>query len=523
MIGMELLQLLQGDPLAQMRMGPQPAPNPNPQAPPPQQAMPPVNQPTMQRQSPAPAGIGGPPGHFETLPDQAQSPHWVPGPATGPIGRGPPLIGTPPGGGQPNPSPGPQGGSPGPQGGPQPPNPLPQSGPPSVASQSPPDLVNLYMRLMQQQRAGSAIDHGLALMASAYAAPGTQGQIMHSMDNQQQDPSAMMGNLVQLENMQRMSAARPALIAGLTGGGQGGQNAMGLPNIDPNVLNAMSNDQLQKFYSDQVAGQIQAQTKLRDDVVQGRYEAASTLPDLTKNMTDMDNRINIIKNTPEGDSTALQNIMADDSKKRAVAGMLSTDESKEGWFGTFLQQHQQQWASLTPAEQAIAMQMKQLGGQQYGQAFSSLGNKSRRSTAEVGGINAGLSQVKDLTQPYTSPDGKSGYLPALNDLQNQIHKGLANAYGAAGNLDAIPENLRWDSQGNPLVDQSYRPGGQFAGQGGAWLNNPPPKSQGQPAGGGRALAGSDLDQVRAAIAANPGDRDRILSTVSKNGYSTGGL
>ena len=94
MIGTELLQLLQGDPLAQMRMGPQPAPNPNPHgAPPPQQRrMPPVNQPTMSATSrPLPAGIGGPPGHFETLPDQlSQSPHWVPGPAPrGPITRGP--------------------------------------------------------------------------------------------------------------------------------------------------------------------------------------------------------------------------------------------------------------------------------------------------------------------------------------------------------------------------------------------------------------------------------------------------
>ena len=134
-----------------------------------------------------------------------------------------------------------------------------------------------------------------------------------------------------------------------------------------------------------------------------------------------------------------------------------------------------------------------------------------------------MSQINDLTQPLVSPDGQSGYLPALQTLQDKIHKGMANAYGAAGNLDAIPENLRWGSDGKPLVDQTFRPGGQFAGQGGAWLTSPPPKSQGQPAGGGRALAGSDLDQVRAAIAANPGDRDRILSTVSKNGYSTGGL
>ena len=69
---------------------------------------------------------------------------------------------------------------------------------------------------MQQQRAGSAIDHGLALMASAYAAPGTQGQIMHSMDNQQQDPSAMMNNLVQLQQMQNMQNSRPGLINNLS-------------------------------------------------------------------------------------------------------------------------------------------------------------------------------------------------------------------------------------------------------------------------------------------------------------------
>ena len=101
--------------------------------------------------------------------------------------------------------PAPQGGPPAPGGPAPPPPPLPQSGPPSVASQSPPDLVQLYSRLMQQQRSGSAIDHGLALMASAYAAPGTQGQIMHSMDNQQPDASSMMNNLVQLQQMQRIN------------------------------------------------------------------------------------------------------------------------------------------------------------------------------------------------------------------------------------------------------------------------------------------------------------------------------
>ena len=191
MIGTELLQLLQGDPLAQMRqqMG---GPNPNPQAPPPQPAAPPTMPVGARPGSQRGIGPGTPMGPMPAMPPGV-SPNTIAGPA-------------------------PQGGPPAPGGAPQPPPALPQSGPPSVASQSPPDLASLYMRLMQQQRSGQAIDHGLALMASAYAAPGTQGQIMHSMDNQQQDPGAMMGNLVQLQQMQNMQNSRPAIVSALTGG-----------------------------------------------------------------------------------------------------------------------------------------------------------------------------------------------------------------------------------------------------------------------------------------------------------------
>ena len=45
---------------------------------------------------------------------------------------------------------------------------------------------------------------------------------MHSMDNQQQDPSAMLGNLVQLQQMQRLNEARPGMVSALSGGGTGG-------------------------------------------------------------------------------------------------------------------------------------------------------------------------------------------------------------------------------------------------------------------------------------------------------------
>ena len=270
MIGTELLQLLQGDPLAQMRqqMG---GPNPNPQAPPPAVA-------PMPR-APGPQQLKNIPGSTGAIP------------GTGYIAPATPQVGPMP----------PQGGPPAPGGAPPPPNPLPQSGPPSTASQSPPDLASLYMRLMQQQRSGQAIDHGLALMASAYAAPGTQGQIMHSMDNQQQDPGAMLGNLVQLQQMQNMQNSRPGLINYLSGGADGS----GSGGIPASVLNGYSNDQLVKLADQRQQAAIQLQQKQAESGIavaqQGTeqkqkdlLEAQQKAPAIQQQLGDMDHQASTI-------------------------------------------------------------------------------------------------------------------------------------------------------------------------------------------------------------------------------------
>ena len=148
-------------------------------------------------------------------------------------------------------------------------------------------------------------------------------------------------------------------------------------------------------------------------------------------MVDMDTRIDTIKNTQDDNGgNALENILSDFRKKSAVSAMMAAGDKEGAWSAT--EEQLQQWfAGLTPAEKAVAMQMRQLSGQQYGEAFSGMGNKSRRSTAEVAGIKAGLSQIADLTQPYSTADGKSGYLPALNNTQDKIKAGIANAYGAS--------------------------------------------------------------------------------------------
>ena len=157
MIGTELLQLLQGDPLAQMRQQ-MAGPNPNPQAPPPAAA-------PMQR-APGPQQLKNIPGSTGAIP------------GTGLYSRPPPRrLATPPQGVlrqrpaalrrlQPA---------------------LPQSGPSSVASQSPPGP---WLHCGHAPDATAAVWSGDRPRppgpfdgASAYAAPGTQGPD-HALDGQ---------------------------------------------------------------------------------------------------------------------------------------------------------------------------------------------------------------------------------------------------------------------------------------------------------------------------------------------------
>jgi hypothetical protein len=419
MIGTELLQLLQGDPLAQMRqqMG---GPNPNPQAPPPRPVAP--------------------------APGSQQNPAMMANAPPRPPGAPMPTAGAPP----------PQGGPPPPAGAPPQPNPLPQSGPPSVASQSPTDLVQLYGRLMQQQRSGSAIDHGLALMASAYAAPGTQGQIMHSMDNQQPDASSMMNNLVQLQQMQNLTNARPAMIAALGGGDASSGGGTGIP---PAVLNGMTNDQLVKLTEQRAQSGLQIQQQGAEQKQKDLLEAQDKAPARLQQLGDMDHLASTL------DTSAVQSIMSSPVKRAAAMKLLQTGEEAPGAFMT-----QMAAAGLSGPEQAALQQLKQLNNQVYGQAFESTGSK--RTGQEVANLKSGLSQLTDFNQPFDS------YMKQFGNFQNQLHKSVANTYGSAGRVDEIPDAMKWDtsdpSNPKPLVDAAYLPNGdKYAGKGGQWASNPP--------------------------------------------------
>ena len=102
---------------------------------------------------------------------------------------------------------------------------------------------------------------------------------------------------------------------------------------------------------------------------------------------------------------------------------------------------------------------------------------SKRTGQEVANLKSGLSQLTDFNQPFDS------YMKQFGNFQNQLHKSVANTYGSAGRVDEIPDAMKWDTSDpnnpKPLVDAAYLPNGdKYAGKGGQWASNPPPKQGG---------------------------------------------
>lgn len=88
----------------------------------------------------------------------------------------------------------------------------PQGGAQTPQSQSPPDLAQLYMQLEQRNRSANEIDRGLSLMAASMSTPSMANAIMGSIP-QQQDPGAMMGNMMKLQQMQMQQRGMQAMLS----------------------------------------------------------------------------------------------------------------------------------------------------------------------------------------------------------------------------------------------------------------------------------------------------------------------
>ena len=362
------------------------------------------------------------------------------------------------------------------------------------ATQSPPDLAQLYMRLSQQQRSADMFDRGEQQLATAFAAPGTQNAISNAFaPGQRPDAGEMIGNLMRIQQMQNLQQAGNELTGGAPAGGSGalagtegtgGGVTGGNLGIDRRQWLAMSPQQQQELIAQRAKSNIELQSEGAKAKQTDLIDAQAGLPDTTKMLSDINGRIDQIKGATETNGqNVLQNIFSS-PLKRGIAEDLITAKDDEPWYDKAQQWVRQQ--QLSSQELSTIYNIKQLTGQTYTEALPAL-KGSRRTQSEIQSVAASLNQVKSLGNTFD--DGKGGgYLPQLNKFQQKTQSALANAYGAAGQLDAIPPSLRFDDKGQPMVDQLYRPNGDlYSGKGGGWLSQPPVRT----GGGERAIAPPD--------------------------------
>jgi hypothetical protein len=428
MIGAELLNLMYGNPYSQLASAMNPAPQP------------PVQHTGYMQPAPGQVGPAPPlrtpevaPGQRFPLGAPASGPQITP--ATPAEQRGA-QVG--PGGPQMAP------------GGPPPNTPPPgqQGLPPTAATQSPPDLASLYLQMEQRNRSANEIDHGLNLMAAAFSTPSMANAIMGSQ-RQGADPGAQLGNLLMLQNMQRM------------------QNIPAPPGTEQ-FWNALPPDAKEKYIQAQGAANIDiakqgAETKQKD-----LLEAQQKAPDMLTQLDQMRTAADQIKSAvdTDGSTPVMQNILSSPIKKAAAIKLMSSDErTAPGVTMSLLAS-----AGLSQPEQDALMKMKTLNNQVYGEAFQSTGSK--RTGTEVKNLREALSPLTNFTQ---SPQG---YMDQFGQFQNQLNKSYVNTLGAAGRIDEIPDAMKWDTSDpnnpKPLVNSAYLPGGDlYAGHGGQWASNPP--------------------------------------------------
>ena len=154
---------------------------------------------------------------------------------------------------------------------------------PPQATQSPPDLANLYMRLYQQERGAQMFDQGLSGLQAAFAPPGQQAAwLAHGQQGGRQDPGQMLQNLMQMQYMQRLQNAPVPTV----GGGQPGTPGGGQPIVDPEQWRLMTPQQKQEILTKSAESNIQTNEAVSKDAATTKLSAAETFPDARSSVQD---------------------------------------------------------------------------------------------------------------------------------------------------------------------------------------------------------------------------------------------
>jgi hypothetical protein len=450
---------------------------------------------------------------FGQMPGQPGSPAG-PQPLAGP----PPSAGGPAGPGGP---PGASGGPPAP-GGPGPPNGPPGGAPPPPqpqAYQTPPDLGQMFVQLMQRQQSNEMFNRGIGMLAAGFAQPRDRATMIDAMSGQSGDAGGLMGNLMKLQQynieQQSMMAYRQAIPGMLQKAG-----------IDPAYapLVASNPDILSKFVEQQAGigggpawmAQQRAEKALTaqgkpipwtpgDPTSYDAYTKATTGQAVTTADTKAKDLQADQANFPAA-KTAYDQMIADSQALLAKPGL---DDIVGGWAN----QHKsiETPGLATTTQDALSLYNKVMGNQ-YAAGVQDFKGAGRITQQELKQDLPGQSTMANRAQ---SP---ADFRQGIQDYVAKLQQKRAELFGAAGQL-SHPDLSEDDyAKINPI----YKPGGSLYVPGQA-ARAPPAASASSTTTSStlKPLGPDDIAQAKTLMAKD--GRDAVIAHLKANGYDTSGL
>ena len=408
-----------------------------------------------------------------------------------------------------------------------------------MATQTPPDLGSMFVQLMQRQQANEGFNRGLGMLAAGFANnPRDRETMINAMSGQSGDPASLMGNVMRLtqysQQQQRLADMQknlPALAASM--------------NIPLDALTTMFNSDPSNFGAE-VAKIQEAQLGIGGSpawAAQLRAEKALTAAGkpipwtpgdpqsyaayATADITEKKQAKEDIGNAKDSFATMNSNYtnLRDNmawlkAHPDAVVEALTTLSPTGGVLGKGAGALGAVSQDALTASQKLAL----LNTQLYASNFR--GTKQRLSQAEAQRLGDQFTTLNKGAINMAPGDIKN----EIDRLSDQINKGHANVIAAAG--QELPEDLATSADKIYLDPESSL---YAYGNGPVKVAKPadtpapnasPASSSAAPAasgGGGTQLSADQATKIRAAIAANPHDREKILSTVKANGFDVSGF
>lgn len=358
---------------------------------------------------------------------------------------------------------------------------------------SPPDLIGMYTQLAQRQQANEGFNRGIGMMAAAFAPPRDRGLIMNSMSGQSGNADDFMRNVIGLQQFNTQQLALDAFRRSapdlaqklhmtpdeiMAAGPSAVTTAMQL-NLPPEAMkNWMfaKNQWIASHPEDPSGAEFEKQFPMSMAIVgsipglsdlskqrtlalqdwQGR-NPGQTAPgfltndqefsDYHKSLADAQGNFAGLNTQSQQALDTIARLKANPKLGTALQVMSTTGGAGSDFLSSYKLMDQNTKAAIDD--------LKLLGGQVYTEGFKSTG--SRRTQQEVNAIVAGLSKVGNYGEQNYGGN-------VLDPLADRIREGQAANYGAAQQLDTLPDSLK---PSMAKIGSIYLPGGSlYSGQGG---------------------------------------------------------